>query len=360
MTSSERAIVTDQLNHLLLQSEYLQDGWSLLKYGVNDAHPIEPLFRSEISALDDAENYWSTVSMLVDEGEGFVGLGHLRATTSGMGNIPNPHPWMFYDGNVTYSFIHNGTVNKALLYDLITNDGTDESWLYEHEPQTFGGGAWDDEGWSKVVDSDLILLFVMQQIQESGQVLTGLQTALNQIIEEGVSAHQLNIVFSNGSSLFVFGGRNGLFVAESSEHYSVMTQRPSDGAAAAMNWTGIQSGELVLINDEGLSYSPNFEDNDPDPPVPSTSHLFSPFPNPFNGAIRIPYRLDLDQNPTLSIYSLNGNPIYDSVLSNEDMTREYYNWVPNTAMGKTIASGIYIIQLRTDEWLDSKKILFIK
>ncbi|SVE27729.1 uncharacterized protein METZ01_LOCUS480583, partial [marine metagenome] len=98
MTSSERAIVTDQLNHLLLQSEYVQDGWSLLKYGVNDAHPIEPLFRSELSALDDAENYWSTVSMLVDEGEGFVGLGHLRATTSGMGNIPNPHPWMFYDG----------------------------------------------------------------------------------------------------------------------------------------------------------------------------------------------------------------------------------------------------------------------
>ena len=82
--------------------------------------------------------------------------------------------------------MHNGTVNKDLLHDLITNNGTDLSWLNEHEPQTFGGGSWQGEGWSNVVDSELLMLYVMQNIDSEGSIITGLQMSLSTLVAAGV------------------------------------------------------------------------------------------------------------------------------------------------------------------------------
>ena len=59
--------------------------------------------------------------------------------SSGAISIPNPHPWIFYFNEKPFSLIHNGTVNKNILYNLITNDGSDESWLLSYPLDTFGG-----------------------------------------------------------------------------------------------------------------------------------------------------------------------------------------------------------------------------
>ena len=51
-------------------------------------------------------------------------------------------------------------MNKDLLLNLITDSGTDSSWIETHPPQTFGGGHWSESGWESVVDSELILLML--------------------------------------------------------------------------------------------------------------------------------------------------------------------------------------------------------
>ena len=66
--------------------------------------------------------------------------------------------------DTVFSLMHNGTVNKDLLLNLITDSGTDSSWIETHPPQTFGGGHWNEGGWESVVDSELILLHVMKKI----------------------------------------------------------------------------------------------------------------------------------------------------------------------------------------------------
>ena len=53
-----------------------------------------------------------------------ISIAHLRSATSGASSIPNPHPWIF-EGDSTYSFVHNGGASKDLLYDLITENGLD-------------------------------------------------------------------------------------------------------------------------------------------------------------------------------------------------------------------------------------------
>ena len=69
----------------------------------------------------------------------------------------------FIEEDTVFSLMHNGTVNKDLLLSLITDSGTDSSWIETHPPQTFGGGHWNEGGWESVVDSELILLHVMKK-----------------------------------------------------------------------------------------------------------------------------------------------------------------------------------------------------
>ena len=71
----------------------------------------------------------------------------------------------------------------------------------------------------------------------------------------------MNLIFSDGASLMVFGGGNGLFINEYPEYYSVMTQPPStDGS----QWQGIDHQELVIIGSDSLTRYPDFITNNLD------------------------------------------------------------------------------------------------
>ena len=211
-------MVQDQLTSFYYQSQTMLDGWALLGYGDSLQHENSPLCRSADPATSDSALYWETVQTLLDNDQGAIGIGHLRVATSGSNSIPNPHPWMFYDNDLSYSLIHNGTVDKGLLHGLITEGGSDLSWLESNPPQTFGGGDWRDDGWGNVVDSELILLLIMKRIDGVGDRMEGFKVAMSDLVNAGVDAGQLNMVFSDGSSLMVFGGSNGLYVNEHAEY----------------------------------------------------------------------------------------------------------------------------------------------
>ena len=121
--------VQSQLTTFYYQSENMLDGWALLSYDNSEQDSISPLYRSESPATNDSALYWTTVETLLGSESGRIGLGHLRVATSGSNSIPNPHPWMFYKNNLSYSLIHNGTVSKVILYDLLTDNGSDLSWI---------------------------------------------------------------------------------------------------------------------------------------------------------------------------------------------------------------------------------------
>lgn len=159
-----------QLGALYDQSQYNQDGWAVIRYGINLDPASEIIFRSELPANQDSLNYWTNMSTIFSEQSESIGIAHIRTATSGASLIPNPHPWLFQDSK-TYSFVHNGGASKELLYDLITNNGSNESWLEQHPPQTFGNGDWRDNGWNSVVDSELIMLLIMKQINIFDDVL---------------------------------------------------------------------------------------------------------------------------------------------------------------------------------------------
>ena len=356
LSTSEQSIVLNQFTVLFNQSEFMANGWALMGYQVANPDSVEPIYRSDSPATEDSTTYWNSVSTLMNDNEHIIGIGHLRSATSGDNTVPNPHPFLFYENGISYSLIHHGTVNKDLLHDLITNYGTDLSWLNEHEPQTFGGGSWQGEGWSNVVDSELLMLYVMQNIDSDGSIIAGLEIALSTLVAAGVPNSQLNLIFSNGNDLYVFGGANGLSIAESEEHYAVMTLPPSNDE---LNWVGISHGDLIVINEDGISYYSDFAGTDPkDPPIVPTEEfliMLPAYPNPFNPNTVISFDLSDADMVSLDIFDIAGRQV--ASLISEYMIPGSHQIVWNPGQ---LSSGIYFVKLIAGNTSLNQKITYVK
>lgn len=357
LSSSDRSILTNELTTLYYQSEAMLDGWAFLGYDQTISDSLAPIYRSGSPATEDSTLYWNSVDILTNQGENFIGIGHLRVATSGSNSIPNPHPWMFYADGISYSLIHNGTVSKDVLYDLITDNGSDLSWLEEHEPQTFGSGDWKGDGWANVVDSELVLLYIMKHIHYGNDLISGLQNSLINILGQGVNAHQLNMIFSEGENLYVFGGTNGLSIAESSEHYAVMTQPPND---TSLEWIGLEQEELVILNASGISRHPDFtasiSGEKDDPVIPDKLMVDPAYPNPFNGAISFRLTTLGQSQVSVTIFSITGKKIEQFRVDNIGIEGQEITWSPKA----DIATGTYFINVRTKNISRTQKILYIK
>jgi len=355
LSSSETNNIRSQLGSFFIQSTFMSNGWSILDYPAS-AINISPIYRSEKTAFSDSTVYWNIIDSLFTNGTGGIGLAHLRLASSGINSVPNPHPWMFYNDNKSYSFMHNGTVDKELLFNLITNNGTDSSWLDENEPQTFDGSDWRGAGWQNVVDSELIMLYIIQQILERGDVYLGLQVALSNITNQGISVIQLNMIFSDGIGLYCFGGSNGLSYTESNEHFAVMTQPEN---SSDLNWTGIKNGELIVIESSGLVSYPNFllVENQNDPLFPENISTMNPaYPNPFNSSIQFSFSNILEPlTLNVSFYNLNGQ-LVEFLPSVDIENNEIIKWSPSSEL----PSGTYFLQANLDNNVFNQKILFIK
>ena len=361
MTSQQEFdLVSSQLDALFDQSQYNQNGWAVIRYGMNQDSIDDTVFRSELPANQDSLNYWSTMNAIFNQQSDNIAIAHIRAATSGASSIPNPHPWIF-ESDKTYSFVHNGGASKELLYDLITNNGLDESWLEQHPPQTFGNGDWRDNGWSSVVDSELIMLLIMKQIDIFYDVLTGLESAISLMIEAGINPYMLNLVFSDSESLYVYGGSSGLKFIESESFYSVMSSPPTNSSSDS--WDPITNGELVVLKKDGIIRHQAFgvmQNNEPEITIPQYLELYSAYPNPFNGQVVIPFKIPNNNKTLISIFNIAGNNVYSKYLSTKEKETGKIIWRPEGNAGYLLPSGVYLIKLISDENTKTSKIMFIK
>ena len=353
-------LIQVQLNSFYNQSQSNANGWSVIQYGITDLNFDNNVYRSVLPAYQDSSNYWNIMESIFNDSSDNISIAHLRAATSGASSIPNPHPWIF-EGDSTYSFVHNGGASKDILYDLITENGLDEDWLIQNPPQTYGNGDWSADGWSSVVDSELIMLLIMKKIVQSQSVIEGLKSAVTMMLDSGIYPSMLNFIFSDSRSLFIYGGNSGLKIMETDEYFSVMSSPPSDNQS--QSWDPITSNELVVINKESINKYPTFasiSNDDPNIVFPDSPKLFSPYPNPFNGRLTINFDVGISQSATISIYSINGIKVFSKSISHADKNRGRIYWNPKNNFDENLSSGLYIVELSSEVNSTSSKIMFIK
>ena len=247
------------------------------------------------------------------------------------------------------------------MYNIITENGINEEWLIQNPPQTFGVGDWSAEGWSAVVDSELIMLLIMKMITAQGDVIEGLNTALRLMLEAGINPYMLNFVFSDSDNLYAYGGNNGLKILETEGYYSIMTTPPA--SASDYTWEPIASNELVVIDSHELTRYPTFvilENDNSDLLTPRNPKLFNPYPNPFNGRISLSFDVNILEPSSILIYTIDGKKVFNRKISEIDKSKGEIYWTPNSSSTSNISSGIYIVQLISEGITSSSKIMFIK
>ena len=356
LSEESSSMIQNELNSFYYQSAMMLDGWSILGYQDSAHQETTSICRSPNTAPNDSSLYWETVENLMSNERGIIGMGHLRVATSGSNSIPNPHPWIFQNEDKVFSLMHNGTVNKDLILNLITDSGTDSSWIETHPPQTFGGGQWSESGWESVVDSELILLHVMKKINLLGDNIEGFKAGVSDLVNAGVNAGQLNLIFSDGYSLLVFGGASGLFVNEHSEFTAVMTQPTDD---QYHHWQSIANEELIYIDPDTLLRLRNFIINDLDdnPEIPPTKFQISKaYPNPFNSSINFKLNGYGNEEFSISIYSIMGTMVDQFYVLTSLSEGQIVQWNPDSRL----ASGTYFINVAAGTFQETQKILFIK
>lgn len=89
--------------------------------------------------------------------------------------------------------------------------------------------------------------------------------------------------------------------------------------------------------------------------IPTEFALKDNFPNPFNPATAISYQLSADSQVELTIYDMNGRKI--TTLVNEHKLAGYHS-VSWDASG--LSSGIYFYRLIANDFVDTKKMVFMK
>ena len=95
--------------------------------------------------------------------------------------------------------------------------------------------------------------------------------------------------------------------------------------------------------------------------IPTEFALEQNYPNPFNPSTQIAYTLPKLANVSLTIHNILGQKVA-TLVSNQIQNADKYTvtWNGKDSNGNTIASGIYIYQLKADNILISKKMLLMK
>jgi hypothetical protein len=267
--SGNYALISEELRTYYLQGSAQPQGWALGFYRNDKLVENQTLFRSQVSTNLDSIRYYNAVGQMLAPSENArIALGHVRTASSGAIVIPDPHPFLFVRDSICYCLVHNGTLSKEILVDLLTESGKDSVWLKNNPPHTYGNGDWRSDGFQSIVDSELLLLWLMKNIEKSGDILTGLAIAATRLATSVPGADQKNFILSDGKRLYISGGNGSLFYrwgaaqvtyegkTYSVNHQAVMTEPPTSGLAANLGWTSIQDHQLAVLSpDTAVFYS---------------------------------------------------------------------------------------------------------
>jgi hypothetical protein len=152
------------------------------------------------------------------------------------------------------------------------------------------------------------------------------------------------------------------FVPEVGQQFTILTT------------TGLRTGEFETVDTShghsySLIYSPNsvvlvvegvghVEASSFD--LPESPGLSVPFPNPFNPSTTIEFTIDRPQRVNISVFNMSGRRI--DVLTERTYSSGSHaiTWDGRNSAGQEVSSGTYVIRMRTQDRVESKKVVLLR
>jgi flagellar hook assembly protein FlgD len=94
--------------------------------------------------------------------------------------------------------------------------------------------------------------------------------------------------------------------------------------------------------------------------IPQEFALYQNFPNPFNPSTTISFDLPNDINVRVEIFDINGRKIHTLVNEPKESGTHHVIWNGEDDRGTSVASGVYVYRIQAGDFVQSKKLLFMK
>jgi hypothetical protein len=94
--------------------------------------------------------------------------------------------------------------------------------------------------------------------------------------------------------------------------------------------------------------------------LPETFALHQNYPNPFNPITNLQYDLPEQAQVTLTIYNLMGREVTQLVNTTQEAGYRSVQWDATDMHGKPVSAGVYLYQIRADEFVQTKKMVLLK
>lgn len=231
-TSLSSDVVLNQLIYLPNSLKALgasnPNGWGLGFY-----NSTEPIVLRGQSAANTDPNFDLAASEVAGSGA-IIAVGHVRRASSGLVNIPDPHPFERYKDGKWWLFCHNGGIDKTILIKLI------ETQYLAQNPPSVGSsqGEW--------IDSELYFIFILKCCEQSNwNVQEGIMKAIVGICNTVPGTGEtLNFLLTDGQTLWGFRKGNTLYYCKDSQYLAIASQYPTASQGA---WITISDFYLVTL-----------------------------------------------------------------------------------------------------------------
>jgi len=95
-------------------------------------------------------------------------------------------------------------------------------------------------------------------------------------------------------------------------------------------------------------------------PAPAKIALHAVYPNPFNPTVTVTFELDRRREVRVVIFDVKGRRIREVFVGTKDAGLQRVTWDATDNVGKRVSSGVYFLEVQSDDWRDSRKIIMLK
>ncbi len=94
--------------------------------------------------------------------------------------------------------------------------------------------------------------------------------------------------------------------------------------------------------------------------LPQSASLGANYPNPFNSETTIPYALGTRGPVSIRLYDVNGQLVRELINQFHEAGQYKVSWNGKDSGGLSASSGVYLLQLRSGGYNETKKIMLMK
>jgi len=134
-----------------------------------------------------------------------------------------------------------------------------------------------------------------------------------------------------------------------------VVSRLSDNLSIIQEFFGDQDSDVANVAHKTYNYLITLEIEKNQISLSNRFQLYPLFPNPFNSATTIHYSLFTNSDVTIMIFNINGQNVESIPLGRQCSGDYFVNWVPNN-----LTSGIYFIQLQTNNFQNTRKCIYLR